>query len=288
MESEKAIKERKVIDVEQFFGALDGMIKSAEGHNVLHLRRDKFAFYLMYAMALRPSEVLNLDAGSFRPATGTASAYGAMVLNLVGDRRKGMQTVTVLDNEVPAMLADYMENVRPYFAEKANTDAVDALFLSERGRRLSLSMLHGRFKGILEQAGLDEEGHALNSLRFTGLCDLSRRISLESMHRYTSVSPLKNSASTFRHQVFLSGLKHFDYMSDQENGESSVGPEVGLPDTTPSNIYRGHIGETTTGMYIPDPELIGKTRATARAEPEMVRKGKKGTEKVQEGSGGGK
>jgi hypothetical protein len=256
MEMKKATKERKVIDVEQFFGTLDDMIQSAGGNNVLHLKRDKVALYLVYAMGLRPSEVLNLNVGSFRPATETVSAEGAMSLEVIGSGRMRMWTVPVLDDGVSAMLMDYMENVRPHFAEKANTDQVNALFLSGQGHRVSLPMLHRHFKEILEQAGLDEEGHALNSLRFTGLCDLSRRISLESMHRYTSVSPLKNSASTFRHQVFLSGL-------------------------SPNDRFRPGHSEPTTGMYIPDPEFMEERRATGKAEPERVRKGKKRTDEVQ-------
>jgi site-specific recombinase XerD len=195
-------KERKCIDAELVFNNMDIMRQEMKdaGINVYPLMRDKVVFYLMYALGLRSSEVLNLNVGSFHTET-TATESDSSVMQLDIESRFGRKrTIAVLDDGVLALLKNYVENVRPHFVLKSGTNE-PALFLSSRGYRLSISVLQYRFKDVLDYAGLNFQGYGLFSLRYTGISHMLNRVRGDYTHLCTAGNPL--TASSFRHQIAM-------------------------------------------------------------------------------------
>ena len=160
-------------EIDRLFDALDDAIAEAArfgGKDLRPLQRDKAMFFLIYVGALRVSETLGLNVGSFHPnpELPKLGQYGFITVSGKGSRGSGekQRTVPVTHPSLPDALLWYIETVRPRFLAHANPNE-QALFLSERGRRLSLSGLEDRFQRAMERAGLNGRGFSPHALRHT-------------------------------------------------------------------------------------------------------------------------
>lgn len=176
-------------EIVAFFGALDQAISEAARFRSKAfdpLRRDKTLFFCIYAAGLRASEALGLDCGSFmtNPELPAFGRFGLIGVWGKGSRGSGprLRTVTVDHAALPALLEWYVERIRPHFLHNADPDE-KALFLSERGRRLSLSSLEARFQTILTIAGLAGNDLTPHCLRHSSVTHGSLHLSVEAVRR---------------------------------------------------------------------------------------------------------
>jgi site-specific recombinase XerD len=175
-------------EIEQFFSAIDREIKGAalfRSKSLLPLMRDKAMFYCQYCGSLRISENRGLEVGSFRPNPSLPGlkSYGSTSVLGKGSRGSGPKHRTVPTTQV--QFADvmqwYLEAVRPRFLEKAKDPNEQALFLSERGRRISVSAMEYRFQHLIDLAGLGGRGFTTHSLRGSGVTHLGLMLSIETI-----------------------------------------------------------------------------------------------------------
>lgn len=93
------------------------------------------------------------------------------------------RTVPVLNPALPKILAWYLAQVRPFLLKKADPNE-KALFLTERGTRLSSSALDNRFQNAVELAGMDGRGFTPHSLRHSLISEVQQQsLSLEATRR---------------------------------------------------------------------------------------------------------
>lgn len=147
-------------EIADFFEAIDEATKEANrfaAKNFRPLQRDKALFFTIYAAGLRVSEARGLNVDSFQPNPNIPElgAFGFISVWGKGSRGSGprYRLVPVDHIDLPAMLSWYLDSVRPYFLVNADANE-NALFLSERGRRLGLSTLEARFQDALGRASL--------------------------------------------------------------------------------------------------------------------------------------
>lgn len=120
------------------------------------LLRDRALFELMYSSGLRGSEPLNLE-------TEDVQLRSRVLLIRQGKGRK--------DRYVPfsaaaqRFLTAYLTKGRDYFVRRVNPAHRKYLFLTYKGK-MSTGYLFKIFKKYLEQAGLEERGFTLHSIRF--------------------------------------------------------------------------------------------------------------------------
>lgn len=175
--------------IEQFFSAYDRAIVEADrfaAKDFRPLQRDKVMFFLTYVGGLRASETLGLGRHSFQPnpAFPEFGQFGFISVWGKGSRGSGprQRTVPVTHALLPVVLEWYLKNVRPHFLRHAGPNE-EALFLSERGRRPTLSTFEGRFKKGLLLAGLEGLGFTPHSLRHASSTHEEGRFSLEMIRR---------------------------------------------------------------------------------------------------------
>lgn len=175
--------------IEQFFSAYKEAIAEAAtfaGKDLRPLQRDKAMFFLTYVGGLRASETLGLGLHSFQPnpAIPEFGQFGFISVWGKGSRGSGPRhrMVPVTHVSLPAVLEWYLKTVRPHFLRHANPNE-QALFLSERGKRLSLSALEERFKEGLRLASLEGLGLTPHSLRHASGTHEQLRFSLEMARR---------------------------------------------------------------------------------------------------------
>ncbi len=112
-------------------------------------RRDRAMFLVMYDAALRVSGVCALDC----EAPGRAAVHGVRSSGVVSYPAKGGATGTaVIEPRTVAAVEDWLA-VRHRF-ERA--DSPPALFLSQRGTRLTRASVHQRLKGWGREVGLGD------------------------------------------------------------------------------------------------------------------------------------
>lgn len=156
-------KERRAMTHEEittFFKATDAAIGEAHrfgSKNFRPLQRDKAMFFTIYVAGLRISEALGMKTHSFypNPQLPELGDFGFASVMGKGSRGSGprFRSVPIDHIGLPPMLKWYLDKVRPYFLVNADPNE-DALFLSERGRRLAVSTLEARFQALIEAAGL--------------------------------------------------------------------------------------------------------------------------------------
>lgn len=168
-------------EIDIFFDGIDKEITQAElfhGKDLRPLMRDKAMFYLMYTAGIRSSEVcgLNIDSFSPNPAVPDLGDFGYIKVWGKGSRGSGkkFQTVPVTLVGLPRMLEWYLAEVRPLFLGKADPNE-KALFLSERGKRISRSALIDRFHNAATLAGLEGRGFTPHCLRHSSSTHESMR-----------------------------------------------------------------------------------------------------------------
>lgn len=182
-----------------FFDAITAGIEEAAkfaSKDFNPLRRDKALFSTIYYAGLRASESLGLNIGSFEPNPeipefgdfGYANVWGKGTRGS-GPRHGAVPTTVV---ELPQILGWYIKEVRPHFMRNADPNET-ALFLSERGNRLSLSGLEARFTHCIKLANLEGLGLVPHSLRHSSVTQESMRFSSEMVrrkhrHRYAATT----------------------------------------------------------------------------------------------------
>lgn len=177
-------------EIASFFGAIDVSIGEAHrfaSKNFRPLQRDKALFFTIYAAGLRVSEALGLTVHSFQPnpTLPELGMFGFVSVWGKGSRGSGprFRSVPVDHVGLPPLLTWYLEKVRPYFLVNADANE-DALFLSERGRRLAISTLETRFQASLEAAGLAGLGLSPHCLRHSSVTHgTMAAMSVEAMRR---------------------------------------------------------------------------------------------------------
>ena len=176
-------------EINQFFNAYDTAITEAASFKTKDLRplqRDKAMFYLTYAAGLRASEIIGLNVSSFQPNPNIPELgeYGFISAWGKGSRGSGPKhrMVPVTHLPVAALLAWYIQEIRPLFMDVS--DANDqALFFSERGRRIALSTFEARFQHGIALAGLEDRGFTPHCLRHSSVTHEDLRFSGEMVRR---------------------------------------------------------------------------------------------------------
>jgi site-specific recombinase XerD len=162
-------------DFNKFMETLHSAIAAAPtSKEALLFQRDLVVFELMGACCLRSSEVLNLDIESV-VTTETETA-------LLVPRNRGRNPLS-RPRSIPLLcpyalrhLRGYLTEVRPRLAGAKETHA---LFLSERGGRMTYSTLLQRFKITLKMAGLGK-GYTTHMLRRAVLASILHTVPVES------------------------------------------------------------------------------------------------------------
>ena len=135
-----------VAEVERFLAA----IETATPPGV----RDRAVFELIYACGLRVSEVVALDIGSVRLDDGSVRVLGK------GSRER----IVPLGDVAATWLARYLDGARGKLRGRrpsAAPGAENALFLNQRGGRLSRKGIWKRFNELMVRAGLTGKVHTL-------------------------------------------------------------------------------------------------------------------------------
>lgn len=158
-------------EMTQAFAAFDAVIEAAaktEPGKLRYFQRDKAMFYVYYGYALRLQEGQQLNLSSFvpNPDLPELGIYGAATVVGKGARGSGPRTRTVptIHADLPRVLTWYVQHVRPQFKTKTE-DAKKALWLSDRGERLSRASISLRFKQFLVAVGLDPSLFSPHGLR---------------------------------------------------------------------------------------------------------------------------
>ncbi len=176
-------------EIMQLFDAYDAAITEAfnfKSKDRRPLQRDKAMFYLTYAAGLRASEIIGLNITSFQPNPNIPELgeYGFISAWGKGSRGSGPKhrMVPVTHLPVSALLAWYIQDIRPLFIDVS--DANDqALFFSERGRRIALSTFEARFQHGIALAGLEDRGFTPHCLRHSSVTHEDLRFSGEMVRR---------------------------------------------------------------------------------------------------------
>ena len=125
--------------------------------------RDRALFELIYACGLRVSEAVGLDIGSVRLDDGSVRVLG----------KGARERIVPLGDVAATWLARYLRSARaklrrpgirsgsPARARQALSGAENALFLNQRGGRLSRKGIWKRFNELITRAGLAGKVHTL-------------------------------------------------------------------------------------------------------------------------------
>lgn len=168
-----------------FLGGFKTRIDRAEAEAPRELRalyRDKAMFFVMYATGVRLAELCALDLEDWRkdPAIPELGRYAQLSVRL-GKGAKGSgprhRLVPTSDVRLAQVMAWYERDVRPDFDPKPGHEK--ALFLSERGLRISRASVQNRFGLHLEQVGLHGLGFSPHSMRRTSVKDDTIRVGAE-------------------------------------------------------------------------------------------------------------
>ncbi|MDD2734549.1 MAG: tyrosine-type recombinase/integrase [Desulfuromonadaceae bacterium] len=193
-------KERQPLSHDQistFFNNTDELIEAAckfGAKDFRPLQRDKALFFIVYAGGLRASEAIGLNLGSFQPNPNFPEFSDFGYISVWGKGSKGSgpkhRMVPVTHALLPQLLQWYIEHIRPCFLKNADANE-QALFLSERGKRMSLSTFEERFQHIINLVGLGGLGFTPHCLRHSSVTHESLIYSTEAvriMHGHTFAS----------------------------------------------------------------------------------------------------
>ena len=175
--------------LDQFFDALKSRIREQASHahrELLNLQRDLALFYLAAATGLRVGSLIALNTHSFRPnpKVPEMGEYGAYTTVGKGSRGSGPKVIENLidDPKAPPLLNWYINEVRPYYLKPNNPDE-PALFLSERGRRISYQAIYVRFQKRLADADLLGMNLDIHSFRRGKATTCGTRYNIETTRR---------------------------------------------------------------------------------------------------------
>jgi integrase/recombinase XerC len=167
-----------VDELEAFFAAGEARIASCRSRGrkgVLQAWRDDAMFKVKFAWGLRRGELASLDVVDFRPHPKLPEfgAFGQVHVRWGKAKRGGgpqRRTVLTVFDWAVAVVEQYLAEVRPAFGCRAHP----AVFVTERGTRLSLAYVNERFAEIRADAGLDRmlTPHCLRHSYVTHLAEL--------------------------------------------------------------------------------------------------------------------
>jgi site-specific recombinase XerD len=176
-------------EIDQFFGSIQEKIAECvryEKHSGQSLKskhafqRDMAMFATIYEGCLRASEAILMDETSFveEPLTPELKEYGYMEVQGKGARGSGKRwrNSAVTQIQYVDLMNWYLDDVRPWFQLRADPNE-DALFMSERGDRISYANMRARFNDIVDLAGLSKKNFTMHAFRRAGLfhdsCNMS-------------------------------------------------------------------------------------------------------------------
>lgn len=190
-----------------------GRIAALGRKGTLAAFRDAALLKVVYAWGLRRTEAVRLDVADLR-ASAAAPAFGRCGALHVrwgkasrGSTPKRRTVHSVFDWAVEA-LAQYVEEVRPRFG----FDALPALWVTERGGRLSGRALNQRFAAYRDEIGLDEhlDLHCLRHSYVTHLIEAGypeRFVTEQVGHAWGSTTAIYTSVSDdFKNRVLAEAV----------------------------------------------------------------------------------
>ena len=147
---------------------------------VLTAQRDLVLYALQYYSGGRVSEIVALDTNSFESNLATEKLLGRFgSVRLKGKSSRGApkknRTTPIVSAHFYPLIQWYLKSVRPRFPGANETKA---LFLSERGTRLSRWSAMANLKKYLRASGLDESKFSPHSLRRSTLSHVTDAVDL--------------------------------------------------------------------------------------------------------------
>lgn len=199
-----------------FFEFCDGRVsgrRALRRKGSLAAFRDATIFKTMYAFGLRRAEVGMVDVADFGPNPNRPSfgRFGALTVrhgkgaNGSGPRRREILTVF---GWAPEVLDQFVNDIRPAYSFDS-----PALFLTERGGRVSTKYINSRFACLRDELGLPSQlsTHCLRHSYVTHLIedgwdDLF--VQHQVGHRYASTTAIYTGVSSdFKHDAMQRALK---------------------------------------------------------------------------------
>lgn len=167
-----------VDELEALFSASEARIHSCRSRGrkgVLQAWRDDALFKAKFAWGLRRAEVASLDTVDFRahPTPPEFGSFGQLHVRWGKAKRGGgpqrRTVLTVFDWSVD-VVEQYLTEIRPCFGCPDHP----AVFVTERGTRISPAYINERFAELRAEAGLDEmlTPHCLRHSHVTHLSEL--------------------------------------------------------------------------------------------------------------------
>ncbi|MEJ3404232.1 tyrosine recombinase XerC [Rathayibacter sp. YIM 133350] len=152
----------RVITRSQMDGLLEGLAARAEEGEPVGLR-DLAVIELLYASALRVSELVGLDVDDID--------FDRLTVRVTGKGSK--QRVVPFGVPAASALSDYLRRGRPALATRSDAPDVAAAFLGARGRRVGVRTVYALVAGLLADVpGTGPSGpHALRHTAATHLLD---------------------------------------------------------------------------------------------------------------------
>ena len=149
-----------VDELELFFAACEARIETARRtgrKGSLQAWRDQALFKVKFGWGLRRREVAMLDLVDFRPHPKLPEFgdFGQLHVRWGKAKRGGgpqRRTVLTVFDWAVEVIDQYLSEVRPAFGASEHP----AVFLTERGTRISIAYITQRFAEIRAEAGLDE------------------------------------------------------------------------------------------------------------------------------------
>lgn len=174
---------------DKFFDALKAEIKlesAFPSRKLLNLQRDLAFFYPMKVTGMRVGSITALNTDSFgpNPKVPEMGSYGAVYTIGKGSAGSGPRPISTWfdDPKIPALLEWYIQKIRPHYLKPNNPDE-RALFLSERGTRLSYQTIWRRLQDRLDDAGLQGRKLCNHSFRHGKASDAGVRYGTETTRR---------------------------------------------------------------------------------------------------------
>jgi site-specific recombinase XerD len=177
-EGDPARRPLTVDELEYFFAACEARITSAQRRGrkgALQAWRDQALFKVKFAWGLRRTEVSRLDVCDFRAAAALPEfgSFGAVHVRWGKAKRGGgprRRTVLTVFDWAVEVVEQYMTDIRPAFGPTDHP----AVFLTERGTRISPSYITERFAELRAEAGLPAglTPHCLRHSYVTHLAEL--------------------------------------------------------------------------------------------------------------------
>lgn len=154
----------------QFFRGIKEEIAFAHASGSKSLRslqRDQVMFFFQSIAGPRETETVTVNLNSFEANPDFPEFGDFGMVRIWGAKTKTWRTVPVDDPALPPLLMWYVEKIRPSFLSPHNPDET-AMFLSERGTRMSYSGLYSRFRICAELSNMPDE-LTPHSLRHTSI-----------------------------------------------------------------------------------------------------------------------